>query len=210
MKKHFFTGLIVLLPIVLSLLIFIFIIDLLTKPFVGYIEGAFNLFASTYIDTEKFHHFIVILSRIISLILLFFLILFLGILAKRLFFSYIIKKCNNALLKIPIFNKIFRICHDIINAVFAQKKKLFEKVVLVSFPTLMTKSIGLVTGNAPKAINDKTPLQKLKSVFIPTSPHPFSGLLFLVEEKNLIEIELNIEDTLKFLISCGVFVPERE
>ena len=69
--------------------------------------------------------------------------------------------------------------------------------------------IGLVPGNAPEVTQPPgaPPEKRLKTCFIPTAPHPFSGFLLLLEDSLLEKLDLNIEEVLKFIISCGIYEP---
>lgn len=116
------------------------------------------------------------------------------------------------MLKIPLINSIYKVCRDIIEAIFSEKKKLFSRVVTVPFPSQASRALGLVTGNAPSEVQHANisdqPEQILKTVFVATSPHPISGFLLLAEDKHLKALDLSVEDAFKFLISCGIFTPD--
>lgn len=212
MKKNLISGLIFLLPITVTVILIGFIVDVLTAPFLGHVENILRFFGDNYsVDFEYHTTALVLLSRIIILILLFLCVLILGFLGKKIFFNWIIKMMDNLMLRIPLIKTVYKASRDIILAVLAENKKFFSRVVLAPFPNEEARAFGLVTGNAPfqvqPAESEEQPERKLKSVFVPTSPHPISGFLLLVEERHLKPIDITVEDLFKFLISCGIFIP---
>lgn len=213
MKKNLISGLVLLLPLAVTIFVFIFLVDLLTAPFLENVKDLIKFFAESYVDFEKHKTFLILVSRTLILITIFLAILLLGFLGKRIFFHYLIKMFHKWMMKIPLINKIYKGSRDIIMALLSEDKKIFSRVVAVPFPNEHSKTIGLVTGNAPfnPDFTDKSPISAettLKSVFVATSPHPLSGFLLLTEEKYLKRIDFTVEDAFKYLISCGVYVPK--
>jgi uncharacterized membrane protein len=213
MKKNLFSGLIILLPIAITIMFIVFIVNLLTAPFIGHVENILSFFSYAYsVDLFYHHTAILLISRILILVFLFFFVWLLGFLANKLFFHWLLKATHNTLLRIPLINSIYRICRDIIGAILSEKEKFFSRVVIVPFPSIDSRSLGLVTGKAPPAVqkkyNEIAPQETLKTVFVPTSPHPLSGFLVIAHESDLCTVDITIEDFFKFLISCGIFTPE--
>ncbi len=213
MKKNLFSGLIILLPIAITIMFIIFIVNMLTAPFIGHVENILSFFSYTYsVDLFYHHTAILLISRVLILILLFFFVWLLGFLANKLFFHWLLKVTHNTLMRIPLINSVYRICRDIIRAILSDKEKFFSRVVIIPFPSNESRSLGLVTGMAPMAVQKKyseiAPKETLKTIFVPTSPHPLSGFLLIAHEKDLCTLDISIEDFFKFLISCGIFTPE--
>ena len=199
MKKNLISGIILLLPITVTIIVITFIVDLLTAPFLSHVETFLKWFGDSYsVDFEYHTMALIIVSRILILLVIFFCILLLGFLAKRIFFNWIINMMDNLMMRIPLIKTIYKSCRDIIIAVFADNKKFFSRVVIAPFPNDKARAFGLVTGNAPFQAHSKESHgqieRQLKSVFIPTSPHPISGFLLLVEDRHLQPIDISIED----------------
>lgn len=212
MKKNLISGLILLLPLAITLMLLKFLVDLFTTPFLIYMENVLQFFGNIF-DFDLANHQTVLLaiSRICILISLFFFLILLGYLGNWIFFHFLVKKMHAFMLKIPLINRVYRICKDIVGAILSDKKQIFSRVVVVPFPNEQSRSLGLITGKAPHGVQDPSHSQEiLKSVFVPTSPHPISGFLLLAEEKHLKTVDLTVEDAFKYLISCGIFTPERE
>jgi len=217
MKKNLLSGLALLLPLGVTIFIFVFLVNLLTAPFLEHVKEFVTFFGANYINFEQHRTSLVLVSRALILISLFLGVLLLGFLGKRIVFHYFMKMIHHWMMKIPLINKVYKGSRDIILALLSEDKKIFSRVVAVPFPNQHSKSIGLVTGNAPFNLHlhkdeesDKESEFVLKTVFIATSPHPLSGFLLLTEERYLQRIDFSVEDAFKYLISCGVYSPKRE
>jgi len=215
LRKNLISGLVILLPLVISLVIIVFVLDVLTAPFLNYMENIIHFFAESYsIDLSQHDTLLVLVSRAIILLLLFVFVIILGFLGQKLFFNWLVKITHRIMIRIPLIGTIYRMCKDMVTAILADKKKLVSRVVIIPFPNVESRAIGLVMGNAPQAAQrhdiSKNPSETLKAVFVATSPHPLSGFVLLTEEKRLASLDISLEDTFKFLISCGVFTPENK
>ncbi|MCH9621106.1 MAG: hypothetical protein S4CHLAM20_05220 [Chlamydiia bacterium] len=215
MRKNLLSGLILLLPVAVTIFIFVFLVDLLTAPFLENVKDIIKFFTQSYVDFDYHNTSLILLSRGLILLALFFGVLLLGYLGNKLFFHFFMKMIHSWMMKIPLINRIYKGTRDIVIALFSQDRKIFSRVVAVPFPNEQSKTIGLVTGNAPIELtpsdqSKEAPMNTLKSVFVATSPHPLSGFLLLTEEKHLQRIDFTVEDAFKYLISCGVYSPQNE
>ncbi|CCB88792.1 DUF502 domain-containing protein [Simkania negevensis] len=213
MKKTFIAGLATLLPITITIVVVVFVIDLLTAPFTGFVEEMISFYGGQI--AEEHHYLLVVISRLIVLVLFVVLIFILGILGRRIFFSWFLKLTNRLLTKIPIVKTIYRISLDITKNVFSEEgKKLFKGTVLVPFPHQKTHAIGLLSGDPPSEVAKNTdPRVKdttFQSIFVPTAPHPISGFLLMYSDKEVKTVDIETEDLFKFLLSCGIFQPGKK
>ncbi|HRW58150.1 MAG TPA: DUF502 domain-containing protein [Chlamydiales bacterium] len=209
MKKYFLTGLVIFLPLTLTIAIIVFIVNFLTKPFIGIVS---NVLATTQIQHWGMGLFsreqmIRYTSQIIILIGLFILIIAIGYIAKWFLVKTLLKTSDKILHKIPIINKVYKTSQEIINSFFLTNQNSFKQVVLVPFPSIETYSIGLVSRESPQTCKE-TLNQDLISVFIPTTPNPTSGFLLMFDRKDLIYLDMKTEDAIKYVVSCGVIQPD--
>ena len=202
MKKSFVTGLIILMPIILTILLFVFLIDLFTTPFLDIVEPW--LAAQVNLDPTV----ISFVARIIILFLLFIAIFFLGLIARWFFIRPLIKWGNAIMERIPIIKSIYKVTKDIISAFFSPEgRKAFNRPVMVPFPLEDSYCVSFYSGHVPKECQEKTKVE-LSPVFVPTAPHPISGYLVMVPKEKVHEIKMTNEEAVKFTVSCGVVVPE--
>jgi uncharacterized membrane protein len=209
MKKYFLTGVVILLPLALTLAIITFVVNVLTKPFMGIVA---HLLSSSQIVNKGFLLFsaeqtIKYMSQIIILAFLFFFILTLGMLARWVFFRWILLLGEKILHKLPLVNKIYKTTKDLVNQLFGQGKNTFRQVVLAPFPGHDIYAIGLLSEKAPKECSDHIG-QELFSVFIATAPNPATGFVIMYPRKDLIFLEMRPEDAIKYIVSCGVVSPD--
>lgn len=206
MKKLLLSGLALLLPFALTVFIILFVLNFLTHPFTKYF---YNLFL--HIEPEilkkvppRLIHYMV---QIIILFGLFLLTVFIGALARLFFINYFIKLGDKIIHKLPFVNKIYKTTKDIIKSIFSPDAQTFKKVVLVPFPTEEKYCLGLLSGTPPRPCQSASE-EELATVLLPTAPHPISGYLLLFRKKDLVEVDMSIEDAVKFTVSCGIVHPE--
>lgn len=198
-KKSFITGLVILLPIALTLLVIAFVINFLTKPFVGAIEYFFTSYAF-YTEYQTLVH---VSLQLLSLVLLFFFTVLLGFLARVVFFRWLLSIYDYIFHRIPVIKTIYKATQQIIRTIFGNASRSFKQVVMVPFPTHGAYCIGLVSGKAPPYC-DKAVGSNLVSVFVPTTPNPTSGYLIMYREEEVVHIDMKVEEAIKYIISCGV------
>lgn len=206
-KNHFITGLVILLPLALTIAVVAFIFNLITDPFVGIFREIFqyfNLFTSGIglLTAEQVQIYV---GKIIAACVLFFFTVFLGAVARWFFIHYLLRMWDFFLHRIPFVSSIYKTCQDVIQTIFSRDASSFKQVVIVPFPNANTHSIGLVTQEdfPLKRMDNK----KYVAVFVPTTPNPTSGFLMAFKEEDLIYVNLSIEEAFKCIISCGAITP---
>jgi uncharacterized membrane protein len=209
MRKHLITGLIILLPIALTLMIIVFLFDFFTEPFVSIVGPLVDL-TQAKLNISLPIGITLFISRLLSLIFLCIFIFILGVITQLFLVKMIINWSNRILFRIPFIKTIYKVSRDIFAALFsAEGKKAFKKPVMVPFPSKSNYCLGFHAGEVAEECREKikTPLI---SVFVPTAPHPISGFLFLMPEKDVRKIDMTNEEAVKFLVSCGMIVSEPE
>jgi uncharacterized membrane protein len=210
-KKSFVTGLVIWLPLALTAALTLFIVNFLTRPFVGFVESqllAWEVLPNglLLLSQQQIHHYT---SQFLILALLFFFTLALGFFARWFFFHSLLNLGNKLVHSIPFVNKVYKTSQDVITTLFQSQSEAFTQVVVVPFPNQTTLSLGLVTREAPPVCSDAVN-EQLISVFVPTTPNPTSGYLLMLRQKDIIYLDMPIEDAVKFIISVGVIHPEKK
>lgn len=207
MKKYLLTGLILLLPIVLTYLVIRFLFDLFTTPFLNIVND-FLHWASHNVPITPSPGMDLFISRLLALILLTLVIFFLGIVARWFFFKNLFGWTHKILSKIPLIKTVYQVSKDCVSALISTDgKKAFKKTLLFPFPSFSTFGLGLEAGEVAKEIQEKVK-EPLVSVFAPTAPHPIGGFLLLIPKKDLHYIDMTNEEAFKYLVSCGLIQPE--
>lgn len=205
MKKYFITGLVFLLPLALTVAIVMFIVNVLTAPFVGIVQSILEYFdlldqGFLFLSAE---HVQIGVSKLIILVFIFFVTAALGALGRWFFFHYMLNLWDYVLHRIPLVSSIYKACQEVIKTLFESKTNSFKQVVMVPFPNKETYSMGLVTGENLPWLPGK-PDMNVVSVFVPTTPNPTSGFMMMFDQKDIVYVDMKVEDALKYIISCGV------
>ena len=209
MKKYFITGLVILLPVAVTIAILAFVINLLTAPFIGVVSSFLSHF---HIVNHGFLFFspeqtLKYGSQILILLLLFAITIFLGMITRWFFITTLFKIGDRILHRIPLVNTVYKTTQDIIKTLFVSDKDSFKQVVMVPFPREDTFTLGLISRESPTSCSSAVQ-EDLISVLIPTTPNPTTGFLLMCKRKDLILLDMSPEDAIKYIVSCGVIVPE--
>ena len=209
LKKHFITGLVILLPLVITVAVIVFLVNFLTEPFIGGVSLILSKFHFTnqgflFLSSQQLLRYE---AKILILIVLFVFTLGLGILTQWFLVNFFFRMGDQILRRIPIVNTVYKTTQDIIKTLFVSDKSAFKQVVMVPFPRPDVYALGLIARDSPK-ICSKTVDEELVSVFIPTTPNPTTGFLLMFKRSDLILVDMKTEEALKYIISCGVIIPE--
>lgn len=209
MKKYFITGLVILLPLAVTVAIVVFTVNFLTKPFIGLVSEFlkdFNLVNKGFLFLSR-EQVVLYGSKLLILICLFLFTILLGLIARWFFFKALLNLSDKILHKIPLVNKVYKTTQEIIKTIFVTDKSSFKQVVMVPFPKEGSYVMGLVSRESPKVCCEKTGSQ-LYSVLVPTTPNPTTGFLLMYKKEDMIFLDLKPEHAIKYIVSCGVITPE--
>lgn len=209
MRRYFITGIVIILPIAVTIWVFSFIVNFLTNPFLEIAQLALSKIAPYLppISQVSSVHLTRYISQGLVLICLFFVVILLGMLARWFFFKSLIRLGDYIMRQIPIVNKVYKAIQDVIHTIFVSEEKSFKQVVLTQFPNSETYCLGFLVRKAPISCTEAVQ-KNLTAIFIPTAPSPFTGFLIFQEVEKIHFIDMKIEDAFKLIMSCGVIVPE--
>lgn len=196
-KNYLLAGLVVWLPIIATLFILRFIVDLLDKTIA--------LLPTAYQPENLFGMNLPGLGVFLSLALL----LITGIIATNFMGQKLVKISESVLDRIPLVRTIYSASKQMIEALVSNKSKAFRKVLLVEYPRKGLWSVAFQTGELSSELNQYT-AEDMVSIFIPTTPNPTSGFLMMVPRKDIIELKMSTDEALKFIISLGVMDPHSQ
>lgn len=113
---------------------------------------------------------------------------------------------EKTLANVPLVKQVYPYIKQVTDFLLAKKSLSFSKVVAFQYPRKGTWSIGLVTGSGLKKVVSTLDKEFL-TVFVPTSPTPFTGYVIMTPKDETIELEMSIEEALRYVISGGVITP---
>lgn len=199
-KKNFKTGLLLLIPMIVTLMIVMFIINFLTNPFVQTLSNVFmhfDIFNKPFLFLTK-EQTLLVISRLVALVGLMGFTILIGFLGKMLLMDFLLEIGDYLIKHIPWVNKIYKTSQEIVGTIFSSKTEKFSAVVLVPFPHANGLNIGLVANQTTIEKTDQV------AVFVPGGPNPSIGFNLMFKKEELIFVDMKVEDALKFIVSCGV------
>ena len=122
-------------------------------------------------------------------------------------------RVESLLTSIPIVKQIYPYVKQVVDFLISDEKKIkFNRVVMVEYPRKGIWSVGLVTGSPMRAMDTEISPQAGSSitVFIPSSPTPFTGYTITVPRDSVVELPITIDEALRFTISGGVLIPSHQ
>jgi uncharacterized membrane protein len=129
-----------------------------------------------------------------------------GVLAANFIGQKLVRFWESVLLRIPVVNSIYKAVKQVSDTLFSGSGHAFRKVLLVRYPHPEAWSLALQT-NVPIEITGHFSEEHV-AVFIPTTPSPVNGFYFYVKRSEVIELDMSIDEALKYIISMGVVTSE--
>ncbi len=148
--------------------------------------------------------------NLIGLVLAILLIYTVGLLLGRSAGYYLYLKGESLIQRLPVIRGIYSSVKQVTDFFFSDDQKLqFSKVVAVQYPRKGLWSVGLVTGETMQLI-EKEAGRRCLTVFVPSSPTPFTGYVITVPREDSIDLPITIEEAIKFAVSGGVLIPPNQ
>jgi uncharacterized membrane protein len=187
MKKYFITGLLVLVPLVITVWVFMLVINTMD-----------NLLPAALRPDAWFGQHIPGLGLVLTVALVFLT----GVFAANFLGQQLIEMWEGMLARIPVVKSIYGGVKQVSDTVFASDGKAFRKAVLVRFPHNDAWTIAFVTGEPGAQVARHLPADCV-NVYVPTTPNPTSGYFLIVAKKDLVELDMRVDTALKYVLSMG-------
>ena len=185
-RNYFITGVVVLIPIGITLYLTLFLVSVSSTLLPKEINPNYYL-----------HYKVPGIEILISVLM----ITFIGWLSLSFIGKRLLSLINTILKRIPLLRTIYSALGQMTQT-FAKTEKSNKNVVLVEYPRKGTWAVGFATKDNKGEISDKTK-QDLVNVFVPTTPNPTSGFLLMFPKKDVIYLDLTFEEASKFIVSAG-------
>lgn len=125
-----------------------------------------------------------------------------GFLGRKLYTSL-----ERVISRIPGFKQVYPHVKQLVDLVLGDKPMAFNKVVMIQFPKRGTWAMGFVTGKPMRGMAKAAGEGEFVTVFVPTTPTPFTGFTLTVAAKDAVEVQISIDEAIRYLITGGVLVP---
>ena len=190
MKKYFITGLLIWIPLAITVWVL--------SAIVGTMDQSLRLLPSAIHPTNLLGFNIPGAGTVLTLLV----ILLTGVVATNIIGQRMVRFWEALLARIPVVKSIYYSVKQISDTLFSGSGEAFRKVLLVRYPhpeawavAFLTEEVSAMTG------------EELVSVFIPTAPSPVNGFFFFVKKNETIELDMSVDDALKYIVSMGVVAP---
>jgi uncharacterized membrane protein len=194
MKKYLITGLLIWIPLVITLWVLKAIVDLLD-------QSLLLLPAAVHTENWLGVH-IPGLGALLTVVIVFLT----GIFATNFFGAQLVEIWHDILHRIPVVNSIYSSVKQISDTLFSSSGQAFRKALLVQWPHEGMWTIAFLTGTPGGGVARHLPDDCL-AVYVPTTPNPTGGYFVIVQRKDVIELDMTVDQALKYIISMGVVPP---
>ncbi|WP_018140670.1 DUF502 domain-containing protein [Thioalkalivibrio sp. ALJ7] len=143
-----------------------------------------------------------------GIVLAVIVVLVTGVIAANIVGKRLVHMGESIVRRIPLVSSIYGAVKQVTETVFSGGGQAFRKVVMVEYPRRGLWSVGFMTGVGMGELQRRTEHEVI-TVFIPTTPNPTSGFVIMVPRDEAVELDMTVEDGLKFVMSMGVVTPLR-
>jgi len=194
-RTYIVTGLLVWVP--LGITVF------LVKFMVGFVDQILLLLPPNLRPEALFGFNIPGLGIVLSLLIL----IFTGVLAANFFGRKLVSVWESMLDRIPLVRSVYSAAKTFAEVVLTDNTQSFKEVLLIQYPRKGLYSLCFQTSTNLGEVQSRTG-EEVICVFVPTTPNPTSGVMIMVPKKDVIVLDMQIEEAVKMVVSLGVVVPE--
>ncbi|MBF9042103.1 DUF502 domain-containing protein [Rhodobacterales bacterium HKCCE4037] len=201
LRSNFLTGLIVIAPIGITIWLIWTLTGWIDSWVLPFIPARYNpsLLIAEWTGIN-------INIRGIGVVTFFLFTMLVGWIAKGLIGRSMIRWAESLVLSIPVVRSVYSGLKQIAETVLKQDQQNFERACLIEYPRKGIWAIAFISTNAKGEIQAKTE-DDCVSVFMPTTPNPTSGFLLFVPRKDVLVLDMSVEDSAKLIISAGLVYP---
>jgi len=193
-RRYIVAGLLVWVPLGITLLV--------ANLFVGIMDRTLLLLPAAYRPENLIGVSIPGLGIVLTLIV----VLLTGIFAANFIGRRFVNFSEGLLVRIPLVRSVYSAAKNFAEVLFTDTSQAFKQVLLVEYPRKGVYSLCFQTSTELQEIQGRTD-EDVICVFVPTTPNPTSGFIIMVPRADVIELEMDVEEALKMVVSLGVVVP---
>lgn len=199
LRNNMLLGLALVTPIGITILIANWLFVLVT-----------NVFLTERLETSGMQ----LLYRAAALLIVLFILCLIGFLAKSFLGKRLYRLGDGLITRLPFISGIYVQVRHISEVLVAQRQTLFKNVVMVEYPRRGVYSVGFLTAGVPSPMSGQMHSESgstdFVSIFIPTTPNPTSGLMIMAPRADVIPLNMDVAEAMKFIVSAGAVHPGEE
>ncbi len=195
LRSYFVTGLLIWVPVVITL----WVINLIVST----MDQSLQLLPE-HLQPEK-----LLGLRIpgVGVVLTLLVIYVTGVLTRNMLGQGLVRIWESLLSRIPIVRSIYSSVKQVSDTVLSPSGQAFRKALLVQYPRSGVWTIGFQTGTPAHEVKAVVSVEMV-SVYVPTTPNPTSGFFLMFPRHETIELEMSVDEALKYVVSMGVVAPD--
>lgn len=194
MKKYFITGLLIWVPLVITA----WVLSLIVRT----MDQSLLLLPQAIQPETLLGVYIPGIGALMTLLV----VLLTGLITANFVGQKLVLFWESALSRIPVVKSIYYSVKQVSDTLFSGSGEAFRKVLLVRYPHPEAWAVAFQTGTPTSEVGQHVD-SDLVSVFIPTAPSPVNGFFFFVRKRDTIELDMSVDDALKYIVSMGVVAP---
>ena len=195
LNKYFLTGMIVLGPLGLTVLVVQWIVGVMDRAILGLLPSVLH-------PQELFGIHIPGLGVLGTLVL----VLLVGVLASNFFGRTLVGYSEWLFSHTPGIKGVYNLFKQMTDTLFSKDKSGLRKVVLIEYPRRGIWTVAFLTG-ATRGELERVTARPMVNVFVPTTPNPTSGFFLLLPAEEVVELQMSVDEALKMVVSIGMVVP---
>lgn len=194
LKRYFITGLLIWVPLAITA----WVISLI----VGTMDQSLQLLPEVIHPKNLFGFDIPGAGVVLTMVV----ILVTGLVTTNIIGQRLVLFWESILARIPVVKSIYYSVKQVSDTLFSGNGEAFRKVLLVRYPHTEAWSVAFQTGTPTTDVSQHCD-DEVISVFIPTAPSPVNGFFFFVRRRDVVELDMSVDDALKYIVSMGVVAP---
>ena len=195
MKKYLITGLLIWVPLVIT----VWVLSVL----VGTLDQTLLLLPDDWQPRSWLGFNIPGLGALLTLAV----VLLTGMLGANIIGQRLVKIWESLLSRIPVVKSLYSSVKQVSDTLFSSSGQAFRKALLVQYPRQGSWTVAFLTGQPGGDVANYLTGEYV-SVYVPTTPNPTSGFFLMMPRADVIELDMNVDEALKYIISMGVVPPE--
>lgn len=194
MKRYFITGLLIWVPLTIT----VWVLHLI----VGTLDQSLLLLPAAWRPSALLGVNIPGIGAIATLLV----VVLTGVIAANYFGQRLVQFWESLLVRIPVVKSIYSSVKQVSDTLFAPNGQAFRKALLVQYPREGSWTIAFLTGTPNHEVASHLPGEHV-SVYVPTTPNPTSGFFLIMHKEAVVELDMSVDEALKYVISMGVVGP---